>query len=315
MAQIAVKVLGLHHVTAITADAQANVDFYAGLLGLRFVKKTVNFDAPDVYHLYYGDEHGAPGSVLTFFEFPGAALGRAGAGMLHRLAWRVPSDDSIEFWERRLGDAGVETARLDAALRFSDPEGLDLELLAVDSPDPPLLAAAAGIPVEHALAGFLGVRAYSSDPTASSALLSGALGFEQGGSDSEWAVRGEGREASLLYDAPPAERGVQGAGTVHHVAWAVRDDEHLIEGRTAAREAGADTTDVIDRKYFHSVYFREPSGVLFELATLQPGFGVDEPLESLGESLALPEQYEPLREQLEETLTPLRNPRSTPSPS
>jgi glyoxalase family protein len=306
------KLHGLHHVTAITGDAQANVDFYAGLLGLRLIKKTVNFDAPDVYHLYYGDERGTPGSVLTFFEFPGVVEGRAGAGMVHRIAWRVPSDAALSFWEERLGVAGIDAARTDSGLHFADPEGLEHELLAVESADAPLIAVADGIAPEHALSGFLGARAFNADPGASGALLSTALGFEQA-DDGAWEVRGDGRDAWLRYDAPPAEVGIQGAGSVHHVAWAVGDDEHLVEGRVAARRAGAHTTDVIDRKYFHSVYFREPSGVLFELATEGPGFGVDEPFETLGESLTLPERYEPLRERLELTLTPLRNPRSAPS--
>jgi glyoxalase family protein len=306
------KLHGLHHITAITGDAQANVDFYAGLLGLRLIKKTVNFDAPDVYHLYYGDERGRPGGVLTFFEFPGVVEGRAGAGMVHRIAWRVPSDAALSFWEDRLGAAGIDAARTGAGLRFADPEGLEHDLLAVESADPPLTADADGIAPEHALSGFLGVRAFSADPGASGAVLSSALGFEQA-DDGAWELRGEGRDAWLRYDAPPAEVGIQGAGSVHHVAWAVRDDDHLVEGRAAARREGAHTTDVIDRKYFHSVYFREPSGVLFELATEGPGFGVDEPFESLGESLTLPERYEPLRERLELTLAPLHNPRSAPS--
>jgi glyoxalase family protein len=309
-----VKLDGLHHITAITGDAQTNVDFYAGVLGLRLIKKTVNFDAPDVYHLYYGDERGTPGSVLTFFEFPGVVEGRAGAGMVHRITWRVPSDDALSFWEERLGTAGVDAGRAGPGLRFADPEGLEHELLAVESADPPLTAGAEGIAPEHALSGFLGVHAHSADPSASRALLSTALGFEQA-DDGTWQVRGDGRDAWLRYDAPPESVGIQGAGSVHHVAWAVRDDDHLLEGRTAARREGAHTTDVIDRKYFHSVYFREPSGVLFELATEGPGFAIDEPFESLGETLTLPERYEPLRQRLEHTLTPLRNPRSTPSPS
>jgi glyoxalase family protein len=306
------KLDGLHHITAITGDAQANVDFYAGLLGLRLIKKTVNFDAPDVSHLYYGDERGTPGSVLTFFEFPGVVEGRAGAGMVHRIAWRVASDDALAFWQERLGAGGIDATRTGPGLRFADPEGLEHELLAVESADPPLTAAADGIAPEHALSGFLGVRAFSSDPSASSALLSTALGFEQSDDDA-WEVRGDGRDAWLRYDAPPEPVGIQGAGSVHHVAWAVGDDAHLVEERAAARREGAHTTDVIDRKYFHSVYFREPSGVLFELATEGPGFGVDEPFESLGETLTLPERYEPLRERLELALTPLRNPRSASS--
>src|SRR5688500_16540012 len=162
---------GIHHVTAVTADAPRNVDFYARVLGLRLVKKTVNFDAPDVYHLYYGDERGSPGSAMTFFEFPGAAPGRAGAGMVHRVAWRVAGEASLAFWADRLGAEGVATDAEDGALRFADPEGLELELAAVETPDPPLCARTEGIPEEHAIAGFHAVRAYAADPARSESLL------------------------------------------------------------------------------------------------------------------------------------------------
>src|SRR5688572_14716228 len=155
---------GLHHITAICADAQRNVDFYARVLGLRLVKKTVNFDAPDVYHLYYGDEAGHPGSILTFFEFPGVRPGRAGAGMCHTVCWRVGSADALEFWRGRLAAEGVDTASSGRALRFADPEGLRHALVVVDVPDAPLAAAAPDIPAEHAILGFHGVRAYASAP-------------------------------------------------------------------------------------------------------------------------------------------------------
>ncbi len=296
---------GLHHVTAITGDAQRNLDFYVGTLGLRFVKKTVNFDAPDVYHLYYGDDIGAPGSIMTFFEFPGARPGHAGDGMVHTVAWRVAGPDALDFWERRLADAGVEAARLDASLRFADPEGLTLELAVADVPDPALAADAPGVPAEHALQGFHGVRAYASDPAASDELLD-ALGFEP--REDGLILAGEQRRAVYGYDPPPPEqRAVQGGGTVHHVAWASRDEDHE-RWREVAAEAGARPTPVIDRQYFESVYFREPSGVLFELATLSPGFAADEPAETLGEALKLPPQHEHLRATLERRLTPLEHP-------
>ena len=181
---------GLHHITAITADAPRNVDFYARVLGLRLVKKTVNFDQPDVYHLYFGDERGTPGSILTFFEFPGAAPGPAGDGMVHTIQWRVASEDALAFWEARLADAGVATERAeDGAMAFADFEGLRHELLAVAVDDAPLAAHAADIPAEHALLGFHGVRAYAARPDASSALLE-AIGFRhEGGAD--WTLRGE----------------------------------------------------------------------------------------------------------------------------
>ena len=298
---------GLHHITAITADAPGNVDFYARLMGLRLVKKTVNFDAPDVYHLYYGDELGHPGSVLTFFEFPGAAPGRAGAGMVHLIQWRVADADALDFWAARLEREDVAVRRGADGLAFADPEGLAHELLVVDVPDEPLQAHAPDIPAERALRGFHGVRAYTVDPHRSEELL-GDLGFA-GDTVQGWELAGEQRRAQLHYDAPPQAPGLQGAGSVHHVAWAARDDEQLLAGRAIALGDGRHATDVIDRQYFHSVYFREPSGVLFELATLQPGFTVDEPQETLGEALQLPPQHEPLRARLERTLTPLVNPR------
>jgi glyoxalase family protein len=306
------RLQGLHHVTAITGDAQANVDFYVGLLGLRLVKKTVNFDAPDVYHLYYGDELGDPGSVLTFFEFPGAARGRAGDGAVHLIQWRVADDAALDFWAARLQDAGVDVVRGDGSLRFADGEGLAHELLAVGVSDPPLIATAPDIPPEHALRGFHGVRAYARDPGLSARLITD-LGFVE--ADGGWRLGGEERTAELHYDAPPERPALQGAGSVHHVAWRAADDAELLEGRQVATGAGRHATEIIDREYFHSVYFREPSGVLFELATLPPGFTVDEPAETLGQALKLPPQYEPLRDELERRLTPIVNPRTVaPAP-
>ena len=296
---------GIHHITAMTADAQANLDFYIGLLGLRFVKKTVNFDAPDVYHLYYGDETGAPGSIMTFFEFPGAARGRHGDGMIHTVQWRVASEESLDFWRDRVLDAGLDYDRDEGSLRFADPEGLGIELVVADVPDSPLRAAADDIPFEHRILGMHGARAYSSHPEDSAELLE-KLGFT--GSGSAWELAAGDRSAAWVYEPAPEKRGLQGAGTVHHVAWAMEDADEADWGAVAA-EAGARPTPVIDRTYFHSVYFREPSGVLFELATLSPGFAVDEPAETLGESLLLPAQHAHLRPLLERRLTPITNPR------
>jgi glyoxalase family protein len=297
---------GLHHITAITGDAPRNVDFYARLLGLRLVKKTVNFDQPDVYHLYFGDERGTPGSIMTFFEFPGAVPGRAGGGMVHTIGWRVASEAALDFWEARLGDADVAAERDGAALSFADFEGLRHELVAVAVDDPPLAARAPDIPADHALLGFHAVRAYASSPGDSVPLLE-ALGFTADGDG--WRVGGAERHALLAYDPAPAERGRTSAGTVHHIAWSAADDRELVDFRGRAVAAGAQATEIIDRQYFHSVYFREPSGVLFELATRDIGFELDEPLESLGEALRLPPQYERHRDELERRLTPLHNPR------
>jgi len=299
---------GIHHITAITADAPRNVDFYARTLGLRLVKKTVNFDAPDVYHLYFGDEQGTPGSILTFFEFPGAAPGRHGAGMPYRVQWRVASPAALEFWSARLGAEGVQAREEDGALRFDDPEGLEHALLVADVPDAPLRARAQDVPEEHALLGFHGLRAYATDPERSAPLLE-ALGFAGADGGARWEAAGEQRRGHLHWDPAPEAPGVQGAGSIHHVAWSAADDAELDALRRRAVEAGAHATPIIDRQYFHSVYFRIPSGVLFELATRDIGFAVDEPPESLGEALKLPPQHEHLRERLERTLTPLPNPR------
>jgi len=302
-----VKLEGIHHVTCITADAPGNVEFYAQLLGLRLVKKTVNQDDPTVYHLFYADEAGSAGADITFFEYPHARRGRAGAGMVHRIVWRVASEDALDFWEQRLGAAGVETSREDGTLRFSDPEGLDLELAVVETNDAPLVARHPEIPVEHALQGFDGVRAYASDPERSRELLVETLAFEPQAT-SCYEAGGDRRESWYRYDEPPAEPGMGGAGTVHHVAWASLPEEHEEWQQRVAR-AGARPTPVIDRFYFKSIYFREPSGVLFEIATIGPGFATDEPLEHLGERLSLPPDFEHLRTQVEPLLTPLPNPR------
>jgi glyoxalase family protein len=297
---------GIHHVTAVTADAPQNVEFYARLLGLRLVKKSVNQDDPTVYHLFYADEQGSYGSDLTFFEYPGARRGRAGAGMLYRVVWRVVSTDALDFWAQRLGAAGVESERADDRLLFHDPEGLELELAVVETDDAPLVADHPEIPAELALQGFDSVRAYSADPEASRSFLQEALDFRPVGGDA-YESRGEERGSFYAYDGTD-QRGHGGAGTIHHVAWASPMDEHEA-WRQRVLEAGAQPTPVIDRFYFRSIYFREPSGVLFEIATIGPGFTVDEAAEHLGEKLSLPPDYEHLRSRLEPVLTPLPNPR------
>jgi glyoxalase family protein len=296
---------GIHHITAITENAQRNVDFYAGVMGLRLVKKTVNQDNPTVYHLFFADEAGDAGSDLTFFEYPGAAPGRPGAGMVHRVIWRVASEAALDFWAVRLRENDTESERDGDSLVFSDPEGLEHELLVVEVPDQPLIADHPEVPGEMALQGFHAVRAYAASPGASSALLE-ALEFEQ--VDRGWEARGENRGGLYIYDEPPGERGLQGAGSVHHVAWASIPDE-LLDWREKAVSGGAQPTPEIDRFYFRSIYFREPSGVLFEIATVGPGFTVDEPLEHLGEKLSLPPDFEHLRDEVEPRLRPVENPR------
>jgi glyoxalase family protein len=303
------KFEGIHHITAITADAPGNVDFYTGLLGLRMVKRSVNQDDPTVYHLFYGDEEGSPGADLTFFEYPGAAPGRAGAGMVHRIVWRVASGDALDFWRERLTGRGVSVELTGDSLLFADPEGLAHELVVRASEDEPLSAESPDVPSELALQGFEGVRAYSNAPELSESLLAETLGFNRIQGEL-WEVRGERRGSFYAYDqAPPEINRSQGAGTVHHVAFAANMDD-LEAWRLRVATAGARPTPVIDRFYFRSVYFREPSGVLFEMATIGPGFAVDEDARHLGERLSLPPDFEPLRAQLENTLTPLPYPPS-----
>jgi glyoxalase family protein len=293
------KLEGIHHITCITGDAPQNVEYYTGTLGLRLVKKSVNQDDPTIYHLFYADEVGSPGSDITFFEYPGAPRGTAGAGMVHTIVWRVGSSEALDFWTDRLG---VE--REGDRLSFSDPEGLALELRVVETKDVPLIAEHPEVPAKYALQGFDGVRAYAFDPEQSRRFLEGALGFEENGDGYE--VRGDKRGSFYAYDRTDA-RGQGGAGTVHHVAWASTMEEHEA-WRKRVEEAGGRPTPIIDRFYFRSIYFREPSGVLFEIATIGPGFSADEPIEELGQHLSLPPNYEHLRLQLEKVLTPLPDP-------
>lgn len=303
------KLEGIHHITAITGDARRNVEFYVGTLGLRLVKKTVNQDDPTVYHLFYGDDAGSPGMDLTFFEYPGAMPGRAGAGMVHTICWRVGSDAALDFWEQRFVAEQVTHERTDRALNFADPEGLRHSLTVYTGDQPALFAKAPDIPADFALAGFDGVRAYSSDPEGSAVLLRATLGFAPAEATGEWIVEGDERSSFYAYDAPPEEPGVQGAGSVHHVAFATQPAEQD-RWQRELRAAGANATSAIDRFYFKSIYFREPSGVLFELATIGPGFTADELLEELGLNLSLPPDYEHLRERLSGLLTPLPDPRA-----
>jgi glyoxalase family protein len=307
---------GIHHITLITGDAPANVDFYARVLGLRLVKKTVNQDDPTVYHLYYSDEHGSPGADITFFEYPRAQRGQAGAGMVSSIIHRVGSEEALAFWQERLGAEGIKATRESGRLEFSDPEGMRHELGVFERSDEPLTARSSEVPERFALQGFEAVRALVADPVRSEALLREALGFSEL-SDREWEARGEHRGGRILFEASD-RRGAPGAGTVHHIAWAVYRAE--MEGwRDQVLGFGAHPTPVIDRFYFESVYFREPGGILFELATYDgAGFDVDEPAETMGETLALPPAFESMRDRVEPILTPLpdiRQWRPAPAPS
>jgi glyoxalase family protein len=283
------KLDGIHHVTCITGDAPRNVEFYTGVLGLRLVKKSVNQDDPTVYHLFYADEEGHAGSDITFFEYPNARPGQAGAGMIHTVVWRVGSEVALEFWRERVG-----------SVPFTDPDGLRHDLVVANVPDGPLIANHPEIPRELALQGFEGVRAYGEEPTA----FLEALGFEDG------VTRGDSRQGWIRYEPAPEAPGIGGAGTVHHVAWASTMDDHAA-WRDRVVEAGGHPTEIIDRFWFRSIYFREPAGVLFEIATLGPGFATDEDPAHLGEKLILPPAFEHLRDRVEPLLTPLPDPRAS----
>jgi glyoxalase family protein len=299
---------GIHHITAITGDAQRNLDFYTRVMGLRLVAKTVNQDDPSVYHLFYADELGRPGSELTFFEYPGAVRGRAGAGMVHTIVSRVGSPAALDFWEARLRAEGIDTERTAGTLRFSDFEGLTHELAVRPAVDEPLAAEHPDIPAEHALQGFDAVRAFAMDPERSRALLEKVLSAIPVG-EGVWELRGSRRGGRIEYEAAPSAPGRQSAGTVHHIAWGTSAADHP-HWQKILELTGVPNSGIIDRHYFHSIYFREPSGVLFEIADDAPGFTVDVPLEQLGSTVILPPRLEPQRAHIEHRLTPLPDPRA-----
>ena len=296
---------GVHHVTAITGDVLKNVDFYTRVLGLRLVGKSVNQDDPSVYHVFFSDEHGRPGADITFFEYRHAVRGRAGSGMVHRVLWRVTGEPALDFWQARLEREGAGPKRGDGSLRFSDPEGLAHELIVAHVPDEPRIADHPEIPRELALQGFHGVRAYGARVDRSGALIEDVLGGKRVAGDT-WELRGERRGGTIQFDRPPAERGVPGAGTVHHVAWGTSVAEHPKWVEQLASH-GVHSTPVVDRHFFKSIYFREAGGVRFEIADDGPGVGKDE---DLGKSIALPPWYESQRAGIEARLTPIPDPRA-----
>ena len=299
---------GIHHISAITGDARRNVDFYTRVLGLRMIAKTVNQDDPSVYHLFYGDEEAHPGADLTFFEYPGAKPGRPGAGMVHRIVWRVAGPAALDFWAARLAAEGIEARRDGDGLVFADPEGLDHELVVNTTDDEPLVAEHPEVPAEHALQGFEGVRAYSAHPDGSATVLEKLMGAERREGET-FELRGERRGGWIAFDPAPAERGRQSGGVVHHIAWGTTDAE-LPEWIATLDRIGLPNSGFVDRHYFHSLYFREPGGILYELATAEPGFTVDGPVEELGTRLILPPFLEPRREEIAARLTPLPDPRA-----
>jgi glyoxalase family protein len=306
---------GIHHVTAISGEPQRNVDFYVGLLGLRLVKKTVNFDDPGTYHLYYGDGAGSPGSIMTFFPWAGAPNGRVGAGQLTVTSFSFPAS-SLGYWTERLVEGGVRFEKPEdrfgeTVLRFPDPDGLRLELVAA-ADDAREGWAEGPVPPEHSVRGFHHVTLTSSDPAGTAGLMTDSLGFRQTG-EAEGRTRfeaGEGGPGNTVDVANGSgfPRGTMGVGTVHHVAFRVPDEEAQLDLREKVAALGYNVTPVLDRNYFRSIYFREPGGVLFEIATDPPGFAADEDREHLGESLKLPPWLEPRREELEGMLPSLRVP-------
>jgi glyoxalase family protein len=294
---------GIHHISLITGDAPGNVDFYARVLGLRLVKKTVNQDDPGVYHLFYSDENGSPGADITFFEYPGARPGRAGAGMISSIVHRVSGEEALDFWQQRLAGEGIAVEREPGRLRFADPEGMAHELAVVSTMDAPLSATSLEVPAEFALQGFEAVRALVADPARSEALLDQVLGFTELSTD-DWEARGPRRGGRISFEQS-RDRGIPGAGTVHHVAWSVLSSE-IERWQEHVTAAGARATPVIDRFYFQSVYFREPGGILYELATIDgAGFAADEDPDEMGQALALPPFLEARRAQIAPRLTPL----------
>jgi glyoxalase family protein len=307
------RIPGIHHITAIAGDAQRNFDFYAGTLGLRLVKRTVNFDDPGTYHLYFGDERGRPGTILTFFPWPGAARGRPGTGEVSATAFAVPAG-SLEFWAERLAAAGIATSRPgprfgERVLALGDPDGMVLELIESAATTGRAAASGEGIGAGHAIVGFHSATLHLRARGRTEQLLTATLGFtpagdEQGRRRFHAGGRGPGSIVDTI-ESPGARRGEAGAGSVHHIAWRTRDEAAQADWLERLPRVGLNVTPVQDRQYFHSIYFREPGGVLFEIATDPPGFAIDEPVERLGEELKLPPWLEPMRARIERTLPPL----------
>jgi glyoxalase family protein len=309
--------LGIHHVTAIASDPQRNLDFYTKTLGLRLVKRTVNFDDPGTYHFYFGNGVGEPGTILTFFPWPGARFGRRGTGQATVTSFSIPQN-SISYWMERFKSNGIAfenpVRRFDEeVLTFADRDGLKLELVAQAKNDQRKPWTQGGIPEQHAIRGFYGVTLSEEGYERTAQLLVETLGFKQATEVSnrfryEVGMGGPGAIVDL-FCAPDAPHGLLGTGIVHHVAWRVPDEAQQETLREKVANLGFNVTPVVNRYYFKSVYFREPGGVLFEIATDPPGFTVDEPLEQLGMSLRLPSWLEPRRPEIEQSLLPLRTDR------
>jgi glyoxalase family protein len=315
------RVAGLHHVTAIGAEPQAMLDFYSGLLGLRLVKRTVNFDDPGTYHLYFGDAAGRPGTLMTFFPWPGAPRGRRGTGQVGATAFAV-AQDAVGWWADRLRAAGVEVEgpvqRLgDQLIGLSDPDGLIIEIVGVEDGEPPDGVPDAPVDAERAIRGVHSVSLWVEGYERTADML-GRLGFEAAGDDGgrfRFAAPAAIGGVVDVVCMPERARGEIAVGTVHHVAFRARDEADQLRWRERMLDAGRNVTPVLDRSYFRSIYFREPGGVLFEIATDPPGFAIDEPPEALGESLRLPAWLEPKRSLIERALPPLERPRGAARPA
>ncbi len=317
------QLLGIHHVTAITDDPQKNIDFYVGVLGLHLVKKTVNFDVPDTYHLYYGDNLGTPGTILTFFSWPDSPKGRRGTGQVTTTSFVVP-ENSLVYWQERLKQQGVQvagpTTRFDEqVLTFTDHEGLGLELVAHKGAEQRTGWTTGPVPIEYAIRGIHAVTLSITRKERTVSLLTQTLGFRligETGNRTRYEVgtgdnAGSGAFVDVL-DLPHEPRGVEAIGSVHHVAWRITDDEQELAWRKVLVSAGVSVTPQLDRVYFQSIYFHEPNGVLFEIATDSPGFAIDEAPAELGTRLKLPPWLESQRPQLERDLPLVHSPFETP---
>lgn len=301
---------GIHHITAFASDPQANVDFYAGILGLRLVKKTINFDAPEVYHLYFGNEAGSPGTIITFFPSPGSPKGQIGGGQVGTITYIVPQG-SLGFWQNRLMNFGIMAKKVkrfqEVYLQFTDNEGLSLELVERNEGLSSKWAFN-GIKADKAIKGFGGAVLYSINAESTMDTLQNILGLTKVAEDDEYARFQATGEIGNIIDVPLANMdwGVSGAGTVHHIAWRANDFDDHIKWQKEVMRKGFQTTQIIDRQYFNAIYFREFGGILFEIATDPPGFAKDEPADSLGEKLMLPEWHERHRAQIEANLIPIQ---------
>ncbi len=305
---------GLHHITAIASNPQTNVDFYTNVLGLRLVKKTVNFDDPSAYHLYYGDETGTPGSIVTFFDWPGhEAKGRVGSGQNTAIVFSAPAN-SLTFWKTRLQSHDVaselRTRFGEEVLTFADPDGIPVELVAVTE-DARTGWLGSSVPAEHALRGLHTAELTVRVAASTEKLITDTMGYrlvKREGHRARFesaAGGGSGHYIDVIADVSAAP-GAGGSGTIHHIAWSVPDDATELEMQKRLHIAGYSVSDVRDRNYFHSIYYREPGGILFEIATASPGFAIDEPVASLGTSLRIPVQFERARTQIERLLPPIR---------